>query len=129
MGCILTVAGAIGQLVEITLLIKYGPGFDPHFPVYPDYLISTIALGVGPAMIGISGAAAPANKAWLWGAGRYTLGIFALHFFVMDLFLPVHNAVNTQLWWQFTAAPLHFTLTVLLVMFLARFRRLRPLIS
>lgn len=128
-GCILTIVGAISQLVEITLLLKYGPSYDPNFPVYPDYLVSTIALGVGPAMIGISGAAAPDNKPWLWGAGRYTLGIFALHFFVMDLFLPVHNALNTTLWWQFTAAPLHFTLTTSLVMCLARIKRLRPLIS
>jgi surface polysaccharide O-acyltransferase-like enzyme len=128
-GYVLTIVGIIGQLTEVSWLLKHGYHVDPAYPLYPDYLLSTMALGVGPAIIGIAGGAAIDNKPWLWGAGRYTLGIYALHFFVMDFFLPIHNMHNTQLWWQFTAAPLHFTLVVLLVMFLARFKRLHPLIS
>jgi len=128
-GCILTLVGVAGQLTEITFLMQHGYQRHPHLLLLPDYLFSTIALGTGPAMIGLSGVAASNNKPWLGGIGRYTLGIYALHYFVMDLFIPVRDIFNTTIWWQFVGPPLYFTLTALIVASLARVPRLRPLIS
>jgi len=126
-GVILCVGGVVGQMAEIWGLARQGP--LPNARVYPDYVFSTLALGTGPALLAISGAAAPKNKAWLWGAGRYTLGIYVLHRAVMDLFANVNIQRCFDLSWSLASPLIYFSLTILLVAFLSRFRFLRPLIT
>jgi len=126
-GVVLTVIGGIGQLLEVLRMVQ--AGHNPVMPVYPDFVISTLPFGVGVALIGLSGAAAHNNKPWLWGIGRYTLGIYALHSFVMDFTIPAMPVLCTQVWWQIAGSPLYFAATALLVMGIARAPRLRKFIS
>lgn len=89
-GVTLTILAIAGQFAELTLLHStWGT------TMWQDYVGSTIFLGVGAAMIALSNHPV-LHVRNLSAIGPYVLGVYAIHYFFVDLFRNRHGFTNVR---------------------------------
>ena len=96
------------------------------YPGRHEFLIGTIFLGVGVTVMVL--AKPEFNSGGViskWG--RYTLGIYVLHYYFIDLLEPVNKAFNNTLW-EMAFPMIIYTLTLTTVYFLTKSKMLRPFV-
>jgi len=93
-----------------------------------DFNMGTLAYGVGAAMLGIYGAKPLTNK-WLEENGRYALGVYLLHLFVIDFFIPLGVPLANNVFWEIGKLFLFFLLTLWLVKKLVRYPILKKVLE
>ena len=92
-GVALLGVGWLLQFSEVSLLWKwYGTS-----PYEQDYVIGTYFMGVGAAVAALSNNA-HIGSVVLRDVGRYTLGIYAIHYIFVDLLRPVGKYTSSSLW-------------------------------
>jgi len=79
-GFLILIFGCILHFSEIYILWKY---FDTS--PYQDYVVGTYFMGIGTSMMALSGHAC-ITIPWLSCFGKYTLGIYAIHYIFIDIF-------------------------------------------
>jgi surface polysaccharide O-acyltransferase-like enzyme len=123
LGYVLTGVGLAWHLAEALWLKQYYDG-----PTIYDFNSGTLAFGIGAAMLGIYGAK-PLQSRWLVENGKYSLGIYLLHMFVMDLLYPLNRILASNVLWSLVLPVLTIVLTLQLVKFLLRYAPLRKVLS
>lgn len=91
-GLALFAAGCAMHFLEVYFLWK-AYGASP----YQDYVVGTFLMGLGAAIASLSNHSLLRNKV-LGGVGKYTLGIYAVHFAFVDMLGPLGNYFDTPLW-------------------------------
>lgn len=120
---VLTGVGLVWHLTESFWLIRHYEGLTVY-----DFNAGTLAFGVGAGMLGIYGARVLQVR-WLVENGRYSLGIYLLHLFVMDFLVPLNVFLLSSLLWQLAMPFLVMVLTLALVKYLMRYAICRKLLS
>jgi surface polysaccharide O-acyltransferase-like enzyme len=121
-GLLLCSAGALLHFAEIGYIWR-------HYQVPPtahDYVIGTYFMGIGATLMALSGHPLLSGR-HLATLGKYTLGIYAIHYFFVDLLRPLDPALSSPFW------EAGYVVAVLLlsagsVLLLGRFRLTRPLV-
>lgn len=121
-GLLLFCAGMGCQIGEMYYLSHYY-GVSP----YLNFTVGTYFMGLGFALVALS------NHRWLQGQrlsaiGRYTLGIYAIHFVFVDVFRGVRAITDSALW-QLAYPLLVLLLSIMAALLMARSRLLRRIIA
>ncbi|MBW8189621.1 acyltransferase [Neiella marina] len=88
---LLLVGGGLGLVESSYLHREYGAS------PYPDFVFATVIFGLGSALMSLSNHPLLCNRK-LATIGQMTLGIYALHYMVIDLLKPLDIAFNHPLW-------------------------------
>ncbi|MBY0472081.1 acyltransferase [bacterium] len=117
--------GWLCQELEIWAIWKHWRGDSLQ-----DFTLGTLGFGVGMAVVALQTRLPSALKG-VASFGKYTLGIYLVHFSLLGVIAPLFSArVNpTSLLWQFTYPLAVFLSALGVTAFLFRFRPLRPLFS
>jgi surface polysaccharide O-acyltransferase-like enzyme len=91
-GIILAVLGCAAHMFEVRWLWQHNGGF-----IMTDYLLGTLPWGAGVAIIVLNLPEFGKNTI-LPRIGKYTLGIYAIHLLLADLFSPINNVMDSISW-------------------------------
>ena len=108
----------IGCLVHFSEIYFLRASYDAS--PYQDYVIGTYFMGLGAAMIALSNIAFFRIRA-LEDLGKFTLGIYAIHFIFVDLLRPLGKLTNSA-FWEIGYVFLVLLLSIGSVMLLSKFR-------
>lgn len=122
-GLLLCGAGTLLHFAEIGFIWR-------HYQVPPtshDFVIGTFFMGIGATLMALSGHPLVSVR-HLATLGKYTLGIYAIHFFFVDLLRPLGRTLSGPLW------EVGYVVAVLLLsaggaLLLGHFRLTRPLVA
>ena len=122
LGVWLVIIGIALQFIEAAILWE-------QYRFYPgrhEYLIGTIFFGVGVAVMAL------ANPKFIsdgviskWGG--YTLGVYVIHYYIIDLLAPI-NAVYHNILWEIAFPLVVYALSLTAVCLLANSRRIKPFV-
>ena len=122
-GIALAAAGLGLHLLEVELNHRLW-----GMPLERDYVAGTYLLGVGAALIALSG-----TRAFHWervaAVGPWVLGIYASHMVFVALLKPLERQFAGVLGWELVHVPIVFLLAYVTARMLARFRLTRPLVT
>lgn len=106
------------QLIEISMLHVFF-GID----LIQDFVFSTVLLGLGAGLIGLSGTNL-LMKGFFGKIGKYSLGMFAIHFIFVDL-LSIVDSLLYSVVWELCYPLIVLALSYYAVIFLSRFKALQ----
>ena len=107
--------GLIWHFAEFFWLREHYKGYFIY-----DFNTGTLAFGIGAAMLGIYGAK-PLTNNWLQENGRYALGVYLLHLFIIDFFMPLRVPLANNFFWEVGKIFIFFLLTLWLVKALVKY--------
>jgi len=122
LGVVFTLAGFAIHFSEAFLLWKWW-----QIRPFHHYLFGTVLIGLGVSMITLSDPPALRIKV-LAKAGRYTLGIYVIHYIFVDWLLPV-NAVVTHPAWEIGRVFLILGLALVVAQWMSKYKVLRKLVT
>lgn len=120
-GVTLLGVGWLFHFSELYILCKLY-GTNP----YQDYVFGTYFMGVGAALVSLSNDALFRNKV-LSDVGKFTLGIYVIHFVFVDLLRPVGMLISSSLW-EISYILLVLLFSALSVMLLSKSKNTRSII-
>lgn len=121
-GVLLLLTGLIIQFLEITTLYKLFGTKMLH-----DYVFSTCLMGIGVALIALSN-----NKLLHFNGiskiGSMTLGIYAVHYIYVDLFLLLDKRIDAA-WWEISYVFIVLILSIITTLLLAKSSLLKRIVA
>lgn len=121
MALLMFVAGTVMTFLEAWVLFEaYEVPFQNH-----DFLIGTPFQALGLLSL-LRTYPLWANRTVLPAWGRYTLGVYAAHVAVMEV---LGTRMQGGIVWDFMGTPAVYALTLLVVILLAKWKRLRPFVT
>jgi len=92
-----------------------------------DYVFGTFAMGIGASMVALSNHRFLKNE-FMERWGKYTLGIYCVHYFFVDLLSPLATAMHSP-FGEVVYTILVFALSLVSVFLLAKFRFTRQFVQ